>query len=280
MTTVPTDPTHYPLTMQTVRSADGTTIAYDRRGDGPPVVIVGGALSSRGAAASLSEALAGRMTAIAFDRRGRGDSGDNQPYAVEREIEDMAALIDAVGGSSFVLGHSSGAVLSLRAAEAGLPIQRLAVYEPPFIVDDTRPPLPDDYVRHIDELIAAGRGADAVEYFMATGPRIPAPVIEGTKQSPAWAGMASIAHTLSYDNRIMGDTMAGDAAPLRRWSTLATPTLVMAGGDSPPSMQHAAAALAAVLPNATTRILAGQTHGAAADVLAPVLLDFFLGRPG
>jgi pimeloyl-ACP methyl ester carboxylesterase len=277
MTTVPTDPSRYPLTMDTVRSKDGTTIAYDRRGDGPPVVIVGGALSERGAAANLSEALAGRMTAIAFDRRGRGDSGDTQPYAVEREIEDIAALIDAVGGSSFVLGHSSGAVLSLLAAEAGLPIQRLALYEPPFIVDDSRPPLPDDYVRRIDELVAAGRGGDAVEYFMATGPRVPAAAIEGAKRSPAWAGMTAIAHTLSYDNRIMGDTMAGDAAPLSRWSRLATPTLVMGGGDSPPAMHNAAAALAAVLPNVTTRTLAGQTHGAAAEVMAPVLLDFFLG---
>ena len=262
--------------MDTVRSKDGTAIAYDRRGNGPPVLIVGGALSDRRAAVNLSEALASRMTAIAIDRRGRGDSGDTQPYAVEREIEDIAALIDTVGGSSFVLGHSSGAVLSLRAAEAGLPIQRLALYEPPFIVDDSRPPLPEDYVAHIDELISAGRGGDAVEYFMATGPRIPEPAIEGAKRSPAWAGMTAIAHTLSYDNRIMGDTMAGDAAPLARWSTLATPILVLAGGDSPPSMQHAAAGLAAVLPNATMQTLAGQTHGASSDVLAPVLLEFFL----
>src|SRR5262245_21414104 len=149
---------HYSPTMDTVRSKDGTTIACDRRGDGPPVIIVGGALSDRRAAANLSEALVGRMTAIAVDRRGRGDSGDTQPYAVDREIEDVAALIDAVGGDSFVLGHSSGAALSLRAAAAGVPIRRLALYEPPFIVDDTRPPLPDDYVTHIDELIATGRG--------------------------------------------------------------------------------------------------------------------------
>ena len=276
MTAIPTNLTRYPPTMDTVRSRDGTTIAYDRRGNGPPVVIVGGALSDRRAAANLSEALAGRMTAIAVDRRGRGDSGDTQPYAVDREIEDIAALIDAVGGEAAVLGHSSGAVLSLRAAEAGLPIRRLALYEPPFIVDDTRPPLPGDYVTHIDELIAAGRGGDAVEYFMATGPRIPEPAIEGAKRSPAWAGMTAIAHTLSYDNRIMGDTMAGDPAPLERWSRIATPTLVMAGGDSPASMRNAAAALAAVLPNATIRTLEGQTHGAAAEVLAPVLLDFFL----
>jgi len=276
MATVPTHPTGYPLAMDTVRSKDGTSIAYDRRGDGPPVVIVGGALSDRRAAANLSEALAGRMTAIAVDRRGRGDSGDTQPYAVEREVEDIAALIDAVGGSSFVLGHSSGAVLSLRAAEAGVPIRRLALYEPPFIVDDSRPPLPDDYVTHIDELIAAGRGGDAVEYFMARGPRVPAAVIEGVKQSPAWPGMTAIAHTISYDNRILGDAMGGDPAPLRRWSTLTTPTLVLAGGDSPESMLHAAAVLTAILPNATMRTLEGQTHGAAAEVLAPVLLDFFL----
>lgn len=263
--------------MDTVRSSDGTTIAFDRRGAGPAVVIVGGALSGRGAAANLSQALASRMTAIAFDRRGRGDSGDTPPYDVDREIEDIAALIDVAGGSAYVFGHSSGAVLSLRAAGAGLPIRRLALYEPPFIVDTTRPPLADDYAGHIDELIAADRRDEAVVYFLATGPRLPGPAIDGMKSSPAWAGMTAIAHTLSYDNRIMGDTMGGDAGSLGEWSTLATPTLVLAGGDSPPSMQHAAATIAAVLPDASMRLLEGQTHGAASEVLGPVLLDFFLG---
>jgi pimeloyl-ACP methyl ester carboxylesterase len=265
------------VTVGTVRSSDGTTIAFDRRGNGPPVVLVGGALSDRAGAAALGEALATRLTAITFDRRGRGDSGDAQPYAVEREIEDVAALVDAAGGSAFVYGHSSGSVLSLRAAAAGVTIQRLAVYEPPFMIDHSRPLPPDDYNAHIDELIAAGRRGEAVEYFLTVGPQVPGPVVEGMRMSSAWAGLTAMAHTINYDNRVMGDTMAGDPAPLGRWSSLTTPTLVLVGGDSPPWMQHATATLADVLPNATSSSLEGQTHGAAPDALAPVLLEFFLG---
>jgi len=263
--------------METVRSSDGTTIAYDRRGTGPPVVLVGGALSDRRGAAALAEILAPRLTAVAYDRRGRGDSTDTSPYAVEREIEDLAALIETIGPPAFVHGHSSGAVLSLRAVEAGLPIGRLAVYEPPFIIDDRRPPLPPDYNPHLDDLIARGQAGDAVEYFLRTGPMLPDEVIARTRESAAWAGLTAMAPTIAYDNRIMGDTMAGDPAPLGRWASVAIPTLVLAGGASPPSMRNAAVALAAVLPDATTMVLGGQTHGAAPDALAPVLLDFFLG---
>jgi pimeloyl-ACP methyl ester carboxylesterase len=261
--------------MATVRSDDGTTIAYDRRGNGPPVVLVGGALSDRRGAAALAEALSSRMTAVAFDRRGRGDSTDTAPYAVEREIEDLAAVMEATG-AVFVHGHSSGAVLSLRAATAGLPIHRLAVYEPPFIVSDSRPPLPADYNAHIDELIGTGRIGDAVEYFLRTGPMVPEAVIAQTRESRAWAGMIAIGATIGYDNRVMGDTLSGDPASLAGWSSVTIPTLVMAGGASPPFMLAAANALAAVLPDSSVRILEGQTHGAAPDVLAPVLLDFFL----
>jgi alpha-beta hydrolase superfamily lysophospholipase len=263
--------------METVRSKDGTTIAYDRRGSGPPVVLVGGALSDRRGATGLAEALAPRMTAISFDRRGRGDSTDTGPYAVDREIEDLAAVMEAAGATS-VYGHSSGAVLSLRAAEAGLSIERLAVYEPPFILDDTRPPLPADYSAHTDELIAAGRSADAVEYFLRTGPMVPEAVITRTRESPAWAGLTAMAATIGYDNRVLGDMMAGDPAPLGRWSSVAIPTLVLAGGASPPFIQHGAAILTAVLPGAVMQVLDGQTHGASPDVLAPVLMDFFLDR--
>jgi pimeloyl-ACP methyl ester carboxylesterase len=277
MTVPSTARTGYRTTMETVASRDGTTIAYDRRGDGPPVVIVGGALSDRRAAGELVDRLAPGLTAIAYDRRGRGDSTDTPPYAVEREIEDLDALIQAVGGSAFVFGHSSGGGLALRAAEAGLAIPRLAVYEPPFIVDDTRPPMPDDYVSHVDALVESGRHGEAVEYFLTVGPQVPASVIERSRESPAWAGMCAMAPTITYDGRVMADTMLGDPAPLRRWSSLATPTLVLDGGDSPAWMHHSAAALAAVLPDATTATLPGQTHGAEPAVLAPVLLEFFLG---
>ena len=263
--------------MDTVRSRDGTTIAYDRRGSGPPVVLVGGALSDRRGARALSDALAPRFTVIAYDRRGRGDSSDTPPYVVEREIDDLAALIETVGPSAFVYGHSSGAVLSLRAADAGLPIPRLAIYEPPFIIDDSRPALPPDYDRHVDELIAAGKNDEAVEYFLRTGPLVPEAVIARSRGSPAWEGLMAMAPTIAYDNRVMDGTMAGDPTLLDRWASVAIPTLVLAGGASPAFMHRGAAALTGVLPDATMQVLEGQTHGAAPDVLAPVLLDFFLG---
>ena len=171
--------------METVRSRDGTTIALDRSGRGPSLIIVNGALSDRGAVSDLAPRLAGELTVIAYDRRGRGDSTDTPPYAVEREIEDLAALVEAAGGSALVFGHSSGAVLALGAAAAGVPIERLVLYEPPLMVDDTRPPIPDDYVSRLDELVAAGRPGEAVEYFLTTGPLVPPPVIDGIRRRPA-----------------------------------------------------------------------------------------------
>ncbi len=152
--------------MQTVGSADGTTIAFDRSGQGPALILVGGASATRAAAASVAAALAPYFTVFAYDRRGRGDSTDTLPYAVEREVEDIEALIDEAGGSAFVFGHSSGAVLALEAA-CLLPdrIRKLALYEPPFIIDDSRPPLPEDFAAHLEGLVAAGRRGDAVDMF-------------------------------------------------------------------------------------------------------------------
>ncbi len=261
--------------METVRSRDGTTIAFDRSGRGPSLIVVNGALSDRGAVADLASRLADELTVIAYDRRGRGDSTDTPPYAVEREIEDLAALVDAAGGSAFVFGHSSGAVLALGAAAAGVPIARLALYEPPLMVDATRPPIPDDYVSHLDELVAAGRRSEAVSYFLTTGPLVPPPVIERMRQSPGWPRMEAMAHTIPYDARIMDGLMTDDPGPLARWASVATPTLVLDGGASPPWIRHGASALAAVLPNASAGTLDGQGHGPASDVLAPVLLRFF-----
>jgi pimeloyl-ACP methyl ester carboxylesterase len=263
--------------METARSSDGTEIAFERSGEGPPVVLVGGALSTRMAAESLMAQLAGRLSAIAYDRRGRGDSGDTQPYAVEREVEDLEALIVAAGGSASVFGHSSGAALALEATAHGLPIDKLALYEPPFIVDDTRPPLPKDYVAHLDELVAVDRRGDAVEYFMTTGVGLPAEMLAGLRDSPAWPFMEAVAHTISYDGRAMGDMMSGSPKPLERWASVTVPTLVMDGGASPMWQRNAVRALAAVLPSVEHRTLEGQDHGPADDVLAPVLIDFFAG---
>jgi pimeloyl-ACP methyl ester carboxylesterase len=263
--------------MERVASKDGTTIAFDRSGEGPPIVLVGGALADRSAAAELAAHLAPRFTVIAFDRRGRGDSGEAAPYAVEREVEDIEALIAAAGGQAFVFGHSSGAVLSLEAARTTPSlITKLALYEPPFIVDDSRAPLPADYVTHLDDLVSRGRRGDAVEYFMTTGPGVPAEVVAGMRHEPFWSSLESTAHTLAYDGTIMGDTMGGSPAPLRRWASVGVPTLVMDGGASPDWQRHAVRALVDVLPDARQRTLEGQDHGPDPEVLAPALVEFFL----
>jgi pimeloyl-ACP methyl ester carboxylesterase len=263
--------------MEKVTSKDGTTIAFDRSGEGPPIVLVGGALADRSAASALAAHLSPRFTVIAFDRRGRGDSGDTAPYAVEREVEDIEALILSNGGRASVLGHSSGAVLALESARTfpGL-ITKLALYEPPFIVDDSRAPLPADYVTNLDDLVSAGRRGDAVEYFMTMGPGVPAEVVAGMRQEPFWSSLESTAHTLAYDGTIMGDTMGGSPAPLRRWASVGVPTLVMDGGASPDWQRHAVRALVDVLPDARQRTLEGQNHGPDPEVLAPALVEFFL----
>src|SRR5438132_403129 len=162
-------------TMRTVISKDGTAIAFDQSGHGPALILVAAATATRLAEAALAATLAPHFTMFAYDRRGRGDSGDTPPYAVEREVEDLDALINEAGGSAFVFGHSSSAVLALEAARLlGGKIEKLAIYEPPFIIDDSRPPVPQDYVPHLNELIAAGRREEAVEYFMTDAMLVPA----------------------------------------------------------------------------------------------------------
>jgi pimeloyl-ACP methyl ester carboxylesterase len=258
-----------------VRSADGTHIAFDRTGEGPPLILVGGALSDRSGAGALAALLAPRFTVLAYDRRGRGDSGDTPPYVVEREIEDLAALISGAGGSVFVFGHSSGAALAIAAVVDGLPITKLALYEPPFIVDDTRPALPSDYTDHIDELVAEGQRGDAVAYFLTIGVGMPAEVVEQMRGAPMWPGMEALAHTISYDGRVVGSNMSGGPLPAE-WATAITiPTLVLDGGDSPEWARNAVSAVAAAIPGSERRTLAGQTHGAAPEVLAPLLTSFF-----
>jgi pimeloyl-ACP methyl ester carboxylesterase len=263
-----------------VTSRDGTTIAFDRSGEGPPVVLVGGALADRSAAAELSARLAPHLTVIAFDRRGRGDSGDTPPYVVDREVEDIETLILAVGGPASVLGHSSGAVLALESARLHPElIAKLALYEPPFIVDESRSLLPADYVTHLEDLVSDGRRGDAVEFFLTTAVGVPAEVVAGMRGQPFWSSLEATAHTLAYDGTIMGGTMGGSPAPLRRWASVGTPALVMDGGASPEWQRHAVRALVEVLPNARHLTLEGQDHGPDSEVLAPALLEFLLDRP-
>jgi pimeloyl-ACP methyl ester carboxylesterase len=276
--------------MKTVTSKDGTTIAYDQSGQGPAVILVTGALgvASQPGGDVLAVQLAPHFTVINYDRRGRGKSSDTLPYAVEREVEDIEALIDATGGSAFLYGLSSGAVLALEASSR-LPgkVKKLAMYEPPFIIGDSRPPLPDDYVAQLNAAIAAGRRGEAVETFMTRAIGIPAefveqmrnappmPPQEGVMQPPAWSDMEAVAHTIAYDGMVMGTTMSGKPLPPRKWASASMPTLVMTGGESEGFFHDGAKALVADLPNAQHRILEGQNHAVSPVALAPVLVEFF-----
>ena len=264
--------------MTTVISKDSTPIAFDQSGQGPALILVAGATATRLAEASLAAALAPQFTVFAYDRRGRGESGDTAPYAVEREVEDIEALITEAGGSAFVLGHSSGAVLALEAARLlGGRIEKLALYEPPFIIDDSRPPVPQDYIPQLNKLIAEGRRSEAVEYFMTDAILVPTEMVTQMRSTPMWPQIEAVAHTIPYDGAIMGDTMSGNPSTLKKWASVTVPTLVMVGGASPAFFHNGAQTLVDILPNATSRILAGQDHGPADEVLAPVLVEFFKG---
>jgi pimeloyl-ACP methyl ester carboxylesterase len=276
--------------MKTVTSKDGTTIAYDQSGTGPAVILVTGALgvASQPGGDVLAVQLAPHFTVINYDRRGRGKSGDTLPYTVQREVEDIEALIDAAGGSAYLYGISSGAVLALEAANQ-LPskVKKLAMYEPPFIIDDSHPPLPDDYVEQLNAAVAAGRRGDAVEIFMTKAIGIPKefvdqmrnappmPPQEGVMQPPAWSEMEAVAHTIAYDGTIMGKTMSGKPLPAEKWTSTTMPTLVITGGESEAFFHSGAKALVGMLPNAQHRVLAGQNHAVSPVALAPVLVEFF-----
>jgi pimeloyl-ACP methyl ester carboxylesterase len=266
--------------MSTVHSADGTPIAFDVQGDGPPLILVDGATSHRAVSpldAEVGKLLSDQFRVYAYDRRGRGESGDTAPYAVRREIEDLAALIEDAGSPALVCGFSSGAILALDAAAAGLPVSRLAVFEPPFVVDDGRPPLPADYVERLDACIAAARPGDAVELFMTAAVGLPAEAVAGMRQSPFWPALEAVAPTIAYDGRIVGTTMSGAPLPAGRWAAISVPVLVMYGRGTEPWLISGSRALADLLPTATLRPVDGEQHNVAAEVLAPVLRRFTAG---
>jgi pimeloyl-ACP methyl ester carboxylesterase len=268
--------------MDTLISKDGTRIAYERAGVGPALMLVDGALSSRSASvnAPLAELLTPHFSVCTYDRRGRGDSGDTAPYAVEREVEDIEGLIDTAGGSAFLYGISSGAVLALEAAKR-LPakVGKLAIYEPPFIVDDTRAPLPADYVERLRASVAAGRRGDAVKLFMAEV-GVPGFMVTIMSFLPMWSRLKALAHTLEYDAAVMAGTQSGNPLPRDRWVMVEVPTLLIDGGKSPASMRNGVKQLADLLPNARYTTLEGQTHIVKPGVLAPVLTDFFEASQG
>jgi pimeloyl-ACP methyl ester carboxylesterase len=258
------------MTIQKVDSADGTSIAFETTGQGPPLILVGGALNDRGARAAgrpLAALLAGRFTVTSYDRRARGDSAGTVPFTIEREVEDLAALIAAAGGSASLYGLSSGALLALAAAIAQLPVRRLALYDPPLFADPERAAGAEQIAQQLLAAMAEGRRAAAVELFLTQVVQVPAPVVAGMRTSPMWASLEALAHTLAFDVRI---TARGPRL-LQEAGTVRAPTVVLHGENSPPWMGDAARALAAVIPGARARMLPGQTHDVDPRVLADAL---------
>jgi pimeloyl-ACP methyl ester carboxylesterase len=272
-----------PLIKDAVTSRDGTTIAFDRSGDGPPLVLVGGAFQHRALdprTQDLAQRLSATHTVLHYDRRGRGASTDASappPFDPEREIEDLGAVVDAAGGSAAVFGMSSGAVLALDAAAAGLPIDVLALYEPPFVVDGGRVPTPASYRAAVTDLIAQDRRGDAVESCLTQAVGVPAQVVAQMRQAPMWPDFEDVAHTLPYDAALMDGLQRGAPLPRGRWAGVHIPVLVADGGASAPYVGAAADALVAVLPRARRETLQDQTHDVAPAALAPVLASFLAG---
>ncbi|MFF1611708.1 alpha/beta fold hydrolase [Amycolatopsis sp. NPDC058278] len=262
--------------MTTTTSADGTEIAYTRAGSGPALVLVDGAMCYRGSSPNdaLAKELAAHVTVYTYDRRGRGESGDTGPYTVEREVEDVAALIKEAGGEAFLFGISSGAALALEAARS-LPVPKLAVYEPPFIVDSTRPRVPADYATRLDQALKEGKRGKAVKMFMTEGVGLSGATVAMMRIMPFWSKLKRVAHTIPYDTAMVIDHQAGEPLPAA-WPEVKVPALVIDGGRSPDWMRNGVASLAKVLPSAEYRTLPGQTHIVKAPALAPVLKEFFL----
>ena len=258
-----------------VFSADGTRIAFEKSGAGPALVVVNGALSDRGSASAWRPLLDPHFTVFAYDRRGRGDSEDTPPYAREREIEDLAAVLGATGGPAFVFAQSSGAVLALQAAMGGLRIRRLAVNEPPFILPGTRPPLDPSAPGRLRLLADAGDREGMLRVFLVDQVGIPASAVDAMKGRPTWEPMMAMATTTLYDMLVVGDSKLPRAA----LASLGTRTLVTYGGAGSPWLGETARAVAGALPNAEIAKLEGQGHQPGAEVLVPVLVRFF-SAPG
>lgn len=256
--------------METVRSADGTVIAFDRSGTGLPLVLVGGAFNTRMSASGLAALLSDRFTVYCYDRRGRGDSGgtrDAGDYDIEWEVQDLAAVLAATGGDAFVYGHSSGGSIALESSARGLAMQKLAVYEPPYAGQDGPTA---EFAERLRSLVENGHRDEAAAEFMALV-GMPQPMIEQVKQSPYFPAMAAMAHTLPYDVALAN----GGVAPTGRLEKVTVPTLAIAGGASPAWATNAAQVIAEYVPEATYVVLQGQDHNVSDEVLAPVLAQWF-----
>lgn len=255
--------------MEKIQTNDGTVIAFDQIGHGPPIIVVAGAACDRAVDAPIAEALARHFTVFNYDRRGRGDSTDTLPYSVTREVHDIRAMLDAAGGSASVLGLSSGAALAAEAAASGLPVDSLIMWEPPFSTDPDGPRRASEYSERLAELLAGDRRDDALAHFMKQA-GIPDGMIDEIRRSPFWQVGLRLAHTLAYDAAIMAD----GAIPAGRFGEIAAPTLVLAGSESPEPLRHAAAQAAAAIPGARVDVLDGQDHNVAGAAIAPVVAEF------
>ncbi len=260
---------------QTVISPDGTPIAVEAYGSGPAIVLVGGALNDRRTFLPLARHLAPTFTAITFDRRGRGDSWRHnsagaEPYAVARELEDLAAVIDWAGGEAYALGVSSGAVFAAEAAAQGIPIRGLLLIEPPFILDDTRPKMPADFADRLRDLVDQDRYGDAVELFLVTAVEMPAEVVAPMRTAPMWRDLEALAPTLAHDIDLMGDFTFP-----AHWRTLITvPTLIIDGGQSFDWRRNTAQFVADQLPQGRRLTMDGQPHDVDPAVLGPIIERF------
>ncbi len=269
--------------MNSVISKDGTSIVYDKMGKGPALILVGGAFSYRKfpEVAAMAELLSEHFTVYNYDRRGRGDSGDAKQYAVEREIEDLKAMIDEADGSACVWGLSSGAVLALQAAASGANITKLALHEPPFVVQESDRKPPNDFLRGVTALITDGRRADAVKYFMTKGMGAPSFIIPLMRMMPGvWSRLMDVAHTLPYDAALLDGYMDGKPLSDEQWKNVTMPVLVLEGTESPASLRHSAQELAGVLPN--PQLLSkkglGHTKKLNSKLISSELSGFFLSH--
>ncbi|TDE34868.1 alpha/beta hydrolase [Actinomadura sp. 6K520] len=255
--------------MRKVVSRDGTTIAYEKAGDGPPIVLLNGAFRDHTIFESLVPELAPHCTTYVYDRRGRGQSGDSPDYAVEREIEDLVAVIDEAGGQAVVFAGSCGANLAIEAALAGAPITKLGLHEPFYRVGDNPKP-PADFADTLRALVADGRRGEAAEYFLTEMMWLDPEMIANWRQTPLWATNEANAHTLLYDTAICGDF----EVPARRLASLRTPALVVNSENTGDWLREAARETAAALPNGWGMQLPGSWHRIEMDILGRVLAGF------
>ncbi|MCU1408865.1 MAG: lysophospholipase [Microbacteriaceae bacterium] len=265
---------------QTTTSADGTTIAYEKNGSGPAIIVIGGAFNTRQSAADIAGLLAAHFSVYTYDRRGRGDSRDASASAggsvasdadlIARELEDLAAVIAAAGGSAALYGHSSGAAIALEAAASGLPVTKLATYEPPLVTPDPSVGSAEEWRASIRAAVEADDRDRAARLFLQ-GTGLPLPAMEFMVQQPWWPGMLSVAHTLPSDVAMLGD----GTVPAERYAAITVPTLAVSGSDSAWATD-VTTRLGEVIPGAKTVIIQAQGHDVDAATLAPVLTDFFL----